>query len=230
MAPEFRGEAMLPNRRRAVAAAAVMSGMVSAERSESGRADRFRAALSTAGAVALLVILALVPAATPALSAETRLVPWTGDTPPAFTLDDLAGHRITLDDSPGRVVLVHFFATWCEPCRAELGALRDFAARHEAHALTVLAVDVGEVDARVRRFVATTDFDHPVLLDRDRAVAKAWGISALPTTVALDAGRTPRLVAEGDLDWSSDAVTEALAPLLGEQAPDARAIRGAGAP
>jgi thiol-disulfide isomerase/thioredoxin len=226
---------MLPTRRRAAAREAVVAGMVSAERSGSRRAGRCRVALSVADAVVLGAILVTVLAASPlavspASSAETRLVPWTGAAPPAFALDDLAGNRITLGNSPGRVVLVHFFATWCEPCRAELGALRDFAARHGEHALTVLAVDVGEVDVRVRRFVATIAFDRPVLLDRDRAVAKAWGISALPTTVVLDGERTPRLVAEGDLDWTSDAVTAALAPLLAEQASAATAIGGAGAP
>lgn len=208
--------------------------MASAKRSGSGRDVRcpgvFSIVLSVVGAASLAVALAAGVAAASARIAETRLVPWTTEAPPAFVLDDLSGNRIALDDAPGRVVLVHFFATWCEPCRAELGALRDFAARHEAHVLTVLAIDVGEVDARVRRFVATTAFDRPVLLDRDQAVAKAWGISALPTTVVLDAGRTPRLVAEGDLDWSSADAAEALAPLLVGEAPDTKANGGAGAP
>lgn len=212
--------------------------MALAEHSGSRRAVRFPIALSIVLSV-ILSVLAATPLAVPlaagiaaasAGTAETRLVPWTTGAPPAFTLDDLSGNRVALDDAPGRVVLVHFFATWCEPCRTELDALRDFAARHEAHVLTVLAIDVGEVDARVRRFVATTPFDRPVLLDRDRAVAKAWGISALPTTVALDAGRTPRLVAEGDLDWNSDAVTRALTPLLAGEALNTKASGGAGTP
>ena len=56
------------------------------------------------------------------------------------------GGRIGLAHLAGRPVLVHFFATWCEPCIEELGALDRLAATGR---VAVLAVDVGEVDDRV---------------------------------------------------------------------------------
>jgi thiol-disulfide isomerase/thioredoxin len=160
---------------------------------------------------------------------ETRFVPWSGAAPKSIVLDDLSGNQIGLDALRGRVVLVHFFATWCEPCQAELTALQAFAARHEQHALSVVAIDVGEADMRVRRLVATIGFDRPVLLDRDRAVAKAWGVSALPTTVVLDNDSTPCLVAEGDLDWSSDAATAPVSALMSDKPRNGSADRNAGA-
>ena len=92
-------------------------------------------------------------------------------------------------------MLVHFFATWCEPCREELPALVAWP-RAPASTVTVLAIAVADVDPRVQRFFATMPVDFPVLLDRDRAVAKAWNVTTLPTTFVLDAELQPKLVVE----------------------------------
>jgi len=64
--------------------------------------------------------------------------------------------------------------------------------------------------------------DFAVLLDRDRAVTKAWQVSALPTTFVLDAELAPRLFVEGDLDWShAETLTtlESLYPTAGQHKP-----------
>jgi thiol-disulfide isomerase/thioredoxin len=122
--------------------------------------------------------------------------------PDSFTLPDIGGADATLESERGHVVLVHFFATWCEPCREELPALSRLAARASG-TVKVLAISVAEVDLRVRRFVATTPVNFPVLLDRERAVTKAWGVSTLPTTFVLDAKLRPRLVVETDFAWDS---------------------------
>jgi thiol-disulfide isomerase/thioredoxin len=109
----------------------------------------------------------------------------------------------------GRVVLVHFFATWCEPCREELASLNELVARRSGD-LSVLAVNVAEVPLRVRHFLATTPVTFPVVLDTDRAVTKAWGVNILPTTFILDRSLAPRLWVEGDLDWTRTDVLAAL--------------------
>lgn len=67
--------------------------------------------------------------------------------------------------------------------------------------MAVLAISVAEVDLRVQRFLQTIPVNFPVLLDRDRAVAKAWKISTLPSTVILDSNLKPRLVVEPDFAW-----------------------------
>jgi peroxiredoxin len=118
-----------------------------------------------------------------------------------FDLRDVDGRVHALAGQRGRPVLVHFFATWCEPCKTELGSLRRFV-DGRASALQVLAVSVGEVPGRVRRFLDDTPVNFPVLLDADRAVAKSWGVEGLPTTIVLDRTLTPRLAVSGELDWT----------------------------
>ncbi|MFK8251001.1 TlpA disulfide reductase family protein [Ancylobacter terrae] len=154
----------------------------------------------------------------PAAAAEEfapQLRPWTRGPAPALALDRLGGGRTDLAGARGSVVLVHFFATWCEPCRAEMASLRRLAADPPVPGLAILAVDVGEVDARVARFFEAEPLPFPILMDRDRAATRAWGIVALPSTVVLDADLIPRLIVEADLDWDSPDVRRTLATLAG---------------
>ena len=149
------------------------------------------------GALALATFAVL---ATHATSVADELTRFDGHKP-AFNLQDLNGSHVSLQDFAGRPVLVHFFATWCEPCRDELPALARLQQR--APGVAVLAISVAENAQRVGRFFAQTPTGFPVLLDTDRAVAKSWDITTLPTTYMLDAGLRPHRVVEADYPWDN---------------------------
>jgi peroxiredoxin len=138
----------------------------------------------------------------PAGANAAELQRWSGGGQPNFSLPNTAGADVALEAARGHVVLVHFFATWCEPCREELPALNRLAARGGG-SVKVLAIAVADTDQRVQRFFETTPVDFPVLLDRDRAVAKAWQVATLPTTFVLDAAQRPRFVVETYYAWDS---------------------------
>ena len=159
---------------------------------------------------ALLLLGAPCLVALPARPAERELQPWQGAPKPGFALPDLAGAERALAEFGGRPVLVHFFATWCAPCRPEMEALQRLAARPEAGAHAIVSISIAEPDLRVRRFFEEMPVGFPVLLDSDRAAARAWEVYGLPTSFLLDASLAPRLFVEADLDW--DAVD--LAALL----------------
>lgn len=167
--------------------------------------------------LAHLAVLALACGAVPALadtgSPANALRAFDGAGKPAFSLDDLHGDRRDLKALAGKVTLVHFFATWCEPCVREIASLQRLAIATRDKPLAIIAVDVAEVDLRVRAFFEKLPVDFTVLLDRDRAVSKAWDIAGLPTSFVLDATLTPRFFVEGDLDWSSPDVMAALETL-----------------
>jgi len=118
---------------------------------------------------------------------------------PGFDLADLSGRSVALSDFSGRAVVVHFFATWCEPCREELPALQRLAARD--HKLAVVAIAVADTPVRVKRLLAEVPVDFPILLDPDRGAAKAWGVTTLPTSFFFSADQTTRLVVEQEYDW-----------------------------
>jgi peroxiredoxin len=153
------------------------------------------AALCCAGAVFHCAML-------PLRADSAELQRWTAGAQPIFSLPNTTGAIVALEAARGHVVLVHFFATWCEPCREELPALNRLGARAGGN-VKVLAIAVADADQRVQRFFETAPVDFPVLLDRDRAVAKAWQVATLPTTFVLDAALRPRFVVEIDYAWDS---------------------------
>lgn len=145
--------------------------------------------------------------------AAGELAPWPDPAAPALVLDRLDGEAVDLDRFRDRPVIVHFFATWCAPCIEEMASLDGLAARLQGKA-AVLAVDVGEVDARVRSFFRPRPVSFPILLDRDRAAMKRWRVEGLPASFVLDRGLRPALLAAGPLDWTSPPVLAALESLL----------------
>ena len=130
----------------------------------------------------------------------SELGQWAGSAPPSFILPSVEGHEVALGAQHADAVIVHFFATWCEPCREELPALTRLS-RRAGSSVRILAISVAEPDARVRRFMQSMPTDFPVLLDADRAVAKSWKVMTLPTTFVLDSHLKPRLVVETDYAW-----------------------------
>ena len=173
-----------------------------------------------------LIALLLAPWAGP-VAAE--LTPWQAPAPPTLTLESLDGDSISLIDLDDSVVVVHFFATWCEPCRRELSALERMTQRFEGRSLAILATDSGEPEARVRRFFREFPVSFPVLLDGDRAALKAWGVTTFPTSFLVGGGRRPLMVAEGEVAWESDAIATVIAKFLdaGESPLTQPAIRAA---
>ncbi len=137
-----------------------------------------------------------------AQAAATTLAPWRGRSlkTPLFSLPATEGPDVSLGASRGKPTLIHFFATWCDPCRDELPALARLAKRAGSE-INIHIISVAEPDIRVRRFMETMGLKFAVLLDREKTTARAWDVTTLPTTIVLDADLRPRLRVDTDFDW-----------------------------
>jgi thiol-disulfide isomerase/thioredoxin len=178
----------------------------------------------TAAAHAAALALALSSSAG---AEDVRLRQWTRGETPALVGADLAGGTIDLRALRGRVVLVQFWATWCEPCEAEMPALARLRVGLRERPFEVVTVNFGEGDATVRRFLRERAVDLPVLLDRDRQAAGAWGVGGLPMAFLVDAEGRVRSSVFGECDWSRGDPAAALRRLL-EEAERAASARPAG--
>jgi len=182
--------------------------MLSMDGATPGRTTR-RGVLLRSLAVGAVVAL-------PSLARAAHVVrPWPAGKPtPALALTDLEGKAWSLAALKGRPVVLNFWASWCEPCRAEMPSLELLATRHERAGLAVLAVNYKEALPTIQRFLDVLPFSLPILLDRDGDAAGAWTPRVFPTTVLIDRSGMPRQSVIGELDWMAGDANELLAPLL----------------
>ncbi len=101
-------------------------------------------------------------------------------------LVDLDGNPIRLDDFAGRPLWVVFWATWCTPCQQEASDIRDLYHAHMDDDLAVLAIDIQEPPAAVRRYALDHDLDYAIGLDPTAAVRALYGAWGLPSHFFLD--------------------------------------------
>lgn len=162
----------------------------------------------------VVAALALTLAAT-AAGATTAIKPWTGKQTPPLARPDLSGKVIDLKDLRGRVVVVNFWATWCEPCRDEMPSLERLRERFQGRPLEVLTVNYGEGTPKIREFLQKQNISLPVLLDPEKEAAMAWRAGGLPITFVVDRGGKVRHYAFGERDWSDDETVALVENLLG---------------
>ena len=161
-----------------------------------------------------LCITMLALCVTPWCVAQSSITPWPKGKPtPTLELADMQGRSWRLDQLQGKVVLINFWATWCEPCREEMPSLVALS-RQYPDQLVVLAVNYQESATKIQRFLDIVPLTFPVLLDRDGAATRAWTRRVFPTTVLVDARGQAQLMVVGEFDWAGAQAQRLLRPLL----------------
>ncbi|MGA7121069.1 MAG: TlpA disulfide reductase family protein [Polyangiaceae bacterium] len=154
--------------------------------------------------------LAVVVAAALAVSCQAAAVPSrsapgtgssTGTRAPDFTARDTDGNTFRLSDHLGKqVVLLDFWSTYCEPCKAEFPHLRAMYDRDKARGLLVVgvAMDGPETLADVPAFVKRFDVNFPVVVDDDSRIASLYNPKkSMPLSVIIDRAGRIAVVREG---------------------------------
>ena len=158
--------------------------------------------------------------------------PWDArQSVPVWVATDLNGQVWRLSEQKGRAVLLNFWASWCEPCLAEMPSLQTLAGLHGPQKLLVLAVNFKQPLPTIQNFVHRTALQLPVLPDPQGLLVRQWGIKVFPSTVLIDATGRVRGVVRGELDWSGSAARHLLQPLFTVKQPhhgDQSVIVGAG--
>jgi peroxiredoxin len=108
-------------------------------------------------------------------------------TAPDFALKDVDGRTVRLSDYRGKVVLLNFWATWCQPCRIEIPWFIELEKENKSRGFAVLGISMDEDgwDA-IKPFVAQLRVNYRTLLGNDMVAQQFGGVDALPTTFLLD--------------------------------------------
>lgn len=107
-----------------------------------------------------------------------------GKISPSFTLDSLAGEKVTVGQL-GEITVINFWATWCPPCQEEMPELDQFAKRNQQK-INFYAVNLEESNGKVREFMNKNKYTMAVLLDKEGVVAQQFQVTAIPTTIIVD--------------------------------------------
>jgi cytochrome c biogenesis protein CcmG, thiol:disulfide interchange protein DsbE len=126
-----------------------------------------------------------------------------GETEPApdLELPKLDGRGTgSLADYRGKVVVLNFWASWCEPCKAESPLLERWHRRMSARNGTVLGVDMLDVTEDAKDFIERYDLTYPMLKDKDGDGIETFGVVQYPETFVIDAAGEITAVRRGPVD------------------------------
>jgi thiol-disulfide isomerase/thioredoxin len=127
----------------------------------------------------------------------------SGKPAPALELSDMDGKLVKLSDSRGKWTMVHFWASWCGPCRKEMPTIQSMMGKIPKDRLALLLVNTSEGDDQVFTFMATVAPDLTALMDRDGTVTERWQPRGLPSTFLIDPQGNLRYLALGGRTWDS---------------------------
>jgi cytochrome c biogenesis protein CcmG/thiol:disulfide interchange protein DsbE len=165
----------------------------------------------------LAVVVALVALLAYGLASNDPDQDVQGEKAPPIALPKLdGGGRGSLADYRGKVVVLNYWASWCDPCKDESPLLQRWHQRLAKDGATVLGVDVQDVDADARDFIEEYGLTYPMLRDGPGDTRDELGILGLPETFVIDRRGRIAAVARGPVD--EQFMREQVLPLLEERA------------
>jgi peroxiredoxin len=123
---------------------------------------------------------------------------------PSFSLKDINGAVVRLEDYRGKIVFLNFWATWCRPCRVEMPSMEKLYTEFRNQDFIMLAVDLRESARKVKSFGDTLGLSYPLLLDSNGSVGDEYGVRSIPTTYLIDREGYFIGGAVGARDWASN--------------------------
>jgi cytochrome c biogenesis protein CcmG, thiol:disulfide interchange protein DsbE len=150
------------------------------------------------GAIAVLGV-GLAVAVYPTL--DQRVVN-AGDSAPSFSVKTDSGRTITAADFGGRVLVLNFWASWCQPCIEEFGGLSKFAQDTAGDGVVVLAVSVDRSEKAYKRFIESTRPNFQTVRDAEADVPSSYGTFIFPETYIISKdGKVQRKIIGAIQDW-----------------------------
>jgi peroxiredoxin len=135
-----------------------------------------------------------------------------GDTAPKFTLMADNGRAVSVPTFGGKLLILNFWASWCQPCVQETPSLSQFAEAYGNKGVVVMGVSVDKDENAYRAFLQR--FNPSFLTARDRKIREDYGTFMIPETYIIDTqGRVLRKIAEA-VNWMDPRMTQYINSLL----------------
>jgi thiol-disulfide isomerase/thioredoxin len=159
----------------------------------------------------LLILLASMPAT--AAELPQGVIRVAARPAPALQLDNLDGEAYDLESSQGRWRFVHFWASWCGPCRKEMPGIDRMTRLLADSGIEFVLVNTAETEDTVFTFLGIVAPDLVPLLDSDGVATDAWQPRGLPATYLVDPDGLIQYQALGGREWEQPEYLEFLRSL-----------------
>ena len=136
-----------------------------------------------------------------------------GSRAPDFSVRTDAGQQITASNFGGKVLVLNFWATWCQPCVQEIPSLNAFQKKYQKSGVVVLAVSVDKNERKYKSFLDHVHVTFDTLRDPSADLSARYGTFQYPESYIIRDGQVMRKFAEGK-DWTSDDVDQYVQSLL----------------
>ena len=134
---------------------------------------------------------------------------------PAFAIDALSGGtKINMGSLVGKVVIVDFWATWCEPCKKSFPKLQELNVKYRASGLEIIGISEDDENNGVKDFASTYGAKFPVGWDSGKSIAGKWDPGSMPATFIIDKKGVVRFVHRGYHDGEEAEIEKEIKGLL----------------
>jgi cytochrome c biogenesis protein CcmG/thiol:disulfide interchange protein DsbE len=131
-------------------------------------------------------------------------------TAPGFELKDSMGRTVKLSDYKGKIVILNFWATWCNPCKIEIPWFIEFEQKYKDQGFAVLGISMDEEGWEVvKPYLASAKINYRVAIGSDSVASLYGGVDSLPTSFLIDrqgrvaathVGLVPKSAYQNDID------------------------------
>ncbi len=147
------------------------------------------------------------------ISIHERIV-GVGDSAPDFTVTADTGQQITPENFGGKLLVLNFWATWCQPCIEEIPSLNDFQRRFAGSGVVVLGVSVDKDEKAYRNFVAKNRLSFLTTRDPETKISGDYGTFKYPETYLIDPkGKVVQKIIS-NADWNDERLVSYVKSLL----------------
>lgn len=136
---------------------------------------------------------------------------------PELKLNNMDGEPFDLNDVKGRWAFVHFWASWCGPCRKEMPTIQTMAEQMTDSGLEVVMVNTAETEDTVFSFMGIVAPDLTPLMDYNGVVTETWQPRGLPSTFLVDPKGNLRYLALGGRPWDKAEYIQFLQRIIAEK-------------
>jgi cytochrome c biogenesis protein CcmG/thiol:disulfide interchange protein DsbE len=149
----------------------------------------------------------------PARAGSVAVSLQVGNPVPSFQLTALDGSQIDLGTHQGNVVVINFFASWCDPCREEASDLEAAWQEYQGQGVQFIGIAYKDAESRAQAFLDEFGVTYPSAVEPGNRTARAYGLTGVPETFVVDGQGL--LVHHYVGPVSQQQLSQVLDPLLG---------------